>query len=80
MSASNLVTQVTGSMFSGKSSELVRLMRRYEQAHKNCLLLKYCHDTRYSKVCGCAVILNGVAPSGPVATGMFLSAGLRVNT
>lgn len=42
--------QVTGCMFSGKSSELLRQIRRYEQARKRCLLLKYSHDTRYSKV------------------------------
>lgn len=45
------ITLVTGSMFSGKSSELLRQIKRFEQARKRCLLLKYCHDTRYSKDC-----------------------------
>eukprot|EP01052_Picozoa_sp_SAG31_P000654 SAG31_NODE_19_length_35031_cov_42.510707_5_plen_210_part_00 len=39
-------------MFSGKSSELQRRLRRFTVAKKNCLLIKYCGDTRYDESCG----------------------------
>jgi thymidine kinase len=35
-------------MFSGKSSELLRKVRRYQHAKKNCLVINYIHDNRYS--------------------------------
>jgi thymidine kinase len=35
-------------MFSGKSSELLRKIRRYQHAKKNCLVVNYLHDNRYS--------------------------------
>jgi len=34
-------------MFSGKTTELMRRMRRYSAAGKCCLLIKYAEDTRY---------------------------------
>lgn len=42
---------VVGPMFSGKSTELLRRMRRLEVAKKKCLYIKYKQDTRYSKDC-----------------------------
>lgn len=39
---------VLGPMFSGKSSELFRRLRRYICAGKRCHLIKYAHDDRYS--------------------------------
>jgi len=39
---------ILGPMFSGKSTELLRRMRRFSVARMNCLLVKYKHDTRYS--------------------------------
>lgn len=34
-------------MFSGKSTELLRRIRRYTIAKRNCIVLKYHNDTRY---------------------------------
>jgi thymidine kinase len=34
-------------MFSGKSTELQRRLRRYELAHKTCFRVQYAKDTRY---------------------------------
>ena len=41
---------ITGPMFSGKTSELIRRYKRYQLNKKNkCLLVKYKGDTRYSE-------------------------------
>ena len=37
-------------MFSGKSSDLIRQIHRYQISKRKCLLLKYAKDTRYSTV------------------------------
>ena len=34
-------------MFSGKSTELIRRLKRYQIARYECLIVKYAHDTRY---------------------------------
>eukprot|EP00455_Lapot_gusevi_P031526 TRINITY_DN3421_c0_g1_i3.p1 TRINITY_DN3421_c0_g1~~TRINITY_DN3421_c0_g1_i3.p1 ORF type:complete len:310 (+),score=85.02 TRINITY_DN3421_c0_g1_i3:138-1067(+) len=39
---------IFGPMFSGKTGELFRRLRRYTVAKKKCLLIKYSRDTRYS--------------------------------
>ena len=39
---------IYGPMFSGKSSELLRKIRRFEHARKQCLVLNFSHDNRYS--------------------------------
>jgi thymidine kinase len=39
---------VFGPMFSGKSSELIRRVKRHQIAKKNCLVLNYVKDDRYS--------------------------------
>lgn len=39
---------ILGPMFSGKSSEIIRLIRRYKAAGSNCVIIKYDKDTRYS--------------------------------
>ena len=36
-------------MFSGKSSELIKKVRRLTYAKKKCLVVNYEHDNRYSK-------------------------------
>jgi thymidine kinase len=36
-------------MFSGKSSELQRVVRRYEISKKNCLVVNFALDSRYSE-------------------------------
>ncbi|XP_072318917.1 thymidine kinase, cytosolic [Eucyclogobius newberryi] len=39
---------IFGPMFSGKSTELMRRVRRFQVAQYNCLVVKYAKDTRYS--------------------------------
>ncbi|NXS63787.1 KITH protein, partial [Brachypteracias leptosomus] len=39
---------IFGPMFSGKSTELMRRVRRFQLAQYRCLLVKYAKDTRYS--------------------------------
>lgn len=40
---------IFGPMFSGKTTELFRRVRRYTVANKKCLVIKYIKDTRYSE-------------------------------
>ncbi|NP_001011452.1 thymidine kinase, cytosolic [Xenopus tropicalis] len=40
---------IFGPMFSGKSTELMRRVRRFQIAQYKCMLIKYAKDTRYSK-------------------------------
>lgn len=40
---------IVGPMFSGKSTELLRRLRRYKVARAECLLLKFAGDGRYSE-------------------------------
>jgi thymidine kinase len=42
---------ILGPMFSGKSSELIRRITRYELAKKRCVLIKYAGDQRYDAEC-----------------------------
>lgn len=51
MDVSPHVELVLGPMYSGKTSELMRRVRRYTHATKRCLLIKYAHDSRYSDEC-----------------------------
>jgi thymidine kinase len=39
---------IIGPMFSGKSSELQRMVRRYKLANKQCIVINYVGDNRYS--------------------------------
>src|SRR4051812_25804810 len=39
---------ILGPMFSGKTSELIRRIRRYMVAKYDCLVIKYSRDTRYT--------------------------------
>uniref|UniRef100_A0A8D0SIK2 Thymidine kinase n=1 Tax=Sus scrofa TaxID=9823 RepID=A0A8D0SIK2_PIG len=39
---------ILGPMFSGKSTELMRRVRRFQIAQYKCLVIKYAKDTRYS--------------------------------
>lgn len=38
-----------GPMFSGKTTMLLHNLERYKLGGKKCLVLKYCHDNRYSE-------------------------------
>ncbi|GBN35702.1 Thymidine kinase, cytosolic, partial [Araneus ventricosus] len=40
---------IFGPMFSGKTTELIRRLRKYQIANHKCLIIKYSHDTRYSE-------------------------------
>jgi thymidine kinase len=38
-------------MFAGKSTELLRRVKRHEISGKKCLSIKYAQDNRYSEEC-----------------------------
>ncbi|KAG8235981.1 hypothetical protein J437_LFUL015135, partial [Ladona fulva] len=38
---------IFGPMFSGKSTELIRRLKRYQVARRQCLVVKYARDDRY---------------------------------
>lgn len=42
---------IFGPMFSGKSTELIRRIRRHHVANEDCLVIKYSKDTRYGDDC-----------------------------
>lgn len=46
--ATGHIEVILGPMFSGKTTELMRRLRRYGWAGKRCRLIKYARDTRYS--------------------------------
>lgn len=48
-SHSGSIEVIFGPMFSGKSSELLRKVRRYEHATKKCILINYFKDNRYGQ-------------------------------
>ena len=39
---------ILGPMFSGKTTELLRRIRRFQVAKRECVVLKYAKDTRYN--------------------------------
>ncbi|GIX78626.1 thymidine kinase, cytosolic [Caerostris extrusa] len=43
------VQVIFGPMFSGKTTELIRRLKKYQIANHKCLIIKYPHDTRYSE-------------------------------
>lgn len=42
------IDMIIGPMFSGKSSELQRVVRRYQIANKKCIVVNFVSDTRYT--------------------------------
>lgn len=40
---------IFGPMFSGKTTELIRRLKRFQFANHKCLIIKYHHDKRYSE-------------------------------
>jgi len=46
---------IFGPMFSGKTTELIRRLKRYEVANHKCLIIKYANDLRYENECGLGV-------------------------
>ena len=49
MSYSGRIDIIIGPMYSGKTTELLRLYKRYKIAKKNCVLIKYANDVRYDE-------------------------------
>lgn len=47
MSGTGEIQLILGPMFSGKTTELLRRIRRYRFAKRRCLLVKYANDVRY---------------------------------
>ncbi|KAK2169890.1 hypothetical protein LSH36_6g10003 [Paralvinella palmiformis] len=52
-SSSGQIQVIFGPMFSGKTTELMRRLKRYQLAKYDCLIIKYSNDTRYDQ--------NGIA-------------------
>ena len=48
MECNGHIELILGPMFSGKSSEMMRKVRRYEHAKKKCMIVNYVNDNRYS--------------------------------
>ena len=46
MQISGYIELICGPIFSGKTSELLRKVRRFEQSKKKCLVVKYHHDSQ----------------------------------
>lgn len=46
--SSGTIEVIFGPMFCGKSTELIRRIRRHTVAKKSCLLIKYARDNRYA--------------------------------
>lgn len=64
------IALIFGPMFSGKSSELQRRLRRFAVAKKRTLLIKYCGDTRYDETAGVThdnIQVGPPPPSFPLA-------------
>lgn len=40
---------ILGPMFSGKTTELIRRIKRYEAANHKCMVVKYTKDVRYTE-------------------------------
>lgn len=47
MSHSGQIQLILGPMFSGKTTELIRRLNRFEMANHKCLVVKYSRDNRY---------------------------------
>jgi thymidine kinase len=48
MAFSGSISIIFGPMFSGKTGEMFRVVRRYTVAKKKCMVVKYSKDTRYA--------------------------------
>ncbi|XP_071442268.1 thymidine kinase, cytosolic-like isoform X2 [Hetaerina americana] len=42
---------IYGPMFSGKTTELIRRLKRYQIARRKCVVVKYARDDRYDSAC-----------------------------
>jgi len=60
--SSGQIQVIFGPMFSGKTTELMRRMKRYQIANYDCLIVKYAKDVRYDN-CGIATHDKQVLPA-----------------
>lgn len=73
------LTVITGPMFSGKTEELIRRLRRYQHARKKILAVKPAIDTRQETICARQIDGQGKSeasasfPAMPVANRQELS-------
>lgn len=49
MNSEGQIQLIIGPMFSGKSSELQRMVRRFEISKRSCMVINYALDCRYSE-------------------------------
>lgn len=49
MNSEGQIQLIIGPMFSGKSSELQRMVRRFEISKRSCMVINYAMDCRYSE-------------------------------
>lgn len=42
------ITLICGPMFAGKTSEMIRILERYERAGRRCVIVKFARDDRYA--------------------------------
>ena len=49
MSGRGQIQLILGPMFSGKTTELIRRIKRYETANHKCMVVKYSKDVRYDE-------------------------------
>lgn len=49
MNYSGYIEVIYGPMFAGKSSELIRRVKRHSYANRKCLVVNYANDTRYTE-------------------------------
>lgn len=49
MQQAGSIELIIGPMFAGKSTELLRKVKRHEISGKRCLYIKYSEDSRYSQ-------------------------------
>nr|BAA77559.1 thymidine kinase [Canarypox virus]BAA77564.1 thymidine kinase [Canarypox virus] len=47
--ATGEIRLIIGPMFSGKTTELVRLIRRFMISGRKCIIIKHCSDSRYTE-------------------------------
>jgi len=63
------VQLIVGPMFAGKTTEMLRRVRRYELANMRALHVKYLHDTRYAETTTDAAAVAAAAAATAAAAG-----------
>nr|CAH0111083.1 unnamed protein product [Daphnia galeata] len=71
---------IFGPMFSGKTTELIRRLKRYEVANHKCLIVKYAKDLRYESKCGQGVATHDQQSRAAVAATVLSSIAHLANS